>query len=189
MINKSATYNLRLGFKKKGITSIRRRGRTAYCCCCYCCWNNFLLFLLALTWVYLGFADAPLQTISMNAKNPTSFYIPQFLSLLSSLFPSSIHSRPTVSEQRVLLKSICFKWESPTIGGTDMPQKGHKVELYWNSDYFTFFTSLTIVGAVARESDLLPKLSNTISHNSSRVIEVLWWIDGFISLQSMDKTS
>lgn len=105
----------------------------------------------------------------------------------SSPLPS--HSRPTVSEQQVLLKLICFKWESPTVGGTDTPQKGHKVELYRNSDYFTFFTSLTTVGAVARESVLLPKLSNTISHNSSRVIEVLWWIDGFISLQSMDKAS
>lgn len=62
-----------------------------------------------------------------------------------------------------------------------MPQKGHKVELYQNSDYLTSFTSLTTAGAVARESVLLPKLSSTTSHSSSRVIEVLWWIDGFIS--------
>lgn len=54
-----------------------------------------------------------------------------------------------------------------------MPQKGHKVELYQNSDYFSSFTSLTTIGAVARESVLLPKLSSTTSHNSSGVIEVL----------------
>lgn len=54
-----------------------------------------------------------------------------------------------------------------------MPQKAHKVELYQNSDFFTSFTPLTTVGAAARESVLLLKLSNTTSHNSSRVIEVL----------------
>lgn len=48
MINKSATYNLRLGLKKKSITGIWHTETKTYCCCCICCWNHFWLFLITL---------------------------------------------------------------------------------------------------------------------------------------------